>query len=199
MRQFGAIDIYLFDQLLRGRITRGMKVLDTGCGAGRNVQYLMEAGIEVFGVDQDPESIDAVRALAAKLAPQLPARNFRAEPVEAMTFPDEFADFVISSAVLHFARNEDHFWEMLRNTWRVLRPAGLLFCRLASTIGCENDVRPLKDRRFVLPDGTERLLVDESLLMHATERLGGDFADPLKTTVVRNQRSMTTWVVRRLP
>ena len=109
MRHFGAIDIYLFDQLLRGRITHGMHVLDTGCGTGRNIRYLMAAGFQVFGIDQDRASIDAVRALAAEAAPQLSAENFRLEPVEAMSFPDEFADFVISCAVLHFARDERHF------------------------------------------------------------------------------------------
>ncbi len=31
-KQFGGIDIYLFDQLLKGRITAEMRVLDAGCG-----------------------------------------------------------------------------------------------------------------------------------------------------------------------
>ncbi len=33
--EFGAIDIYLFDQLLRGRIRPGMRIFDAGCGYGR--------------------------------------------------------------------------------------------------------------------------------------------------------------------
>jgi 2-polyprenyl-3-methyl-5-hydroxy-6-metoxy-1,4-benzoquinol methylase len=40
-REFGDIDIYVFDQLLRGRITEGMRVLDAGCGGGRNIVYMM--------------------------------------------------------------------------------------------------------------------------------------------------------------
>jgi len=48
-----------------------------------------------------------------------------------------------------------------------------------------------------LPDGTERYLVDEALLVDLTRRLGGTFLDPLKTTIVQNQRCMTTWVVRK--
>ncbi len=196
--QFGDIDIYLFDQLLRGQIAPDMSVLDTGCGAGRNLRYLMRTGVQVFGVDQDPGVIAAVRLLAAKLAPHLPAENFRVEPVEAMTFVDHVADFVISSAVLHFARDDAHFWAMLRSTWRVLCPDGILFCRLASSIGSEAGVRQVNGRRFVLPDGTERFLVDEAFLLQATEELGGELADPLKTTVVQNRRSMTTWVVRKV-
>ena len=105
--QFGDIDIYLFDQLLRRRITPGMRVLDAGCGSGRNLVYLLSEGYEVYGADADPGAIDSVRRLAASLAPALPAGNFRIEAIEAMSFPDALADVVLSSAVLHFARDED--------------------------------------------------------------------------------------------
>jgi tellurite methyltransferase len=195
--QFGAIDIYLFDQLLRGRITAGMRVLDAGCGSGRNLVYLLRQGFEVFGADSDPHALQATRQLALSIAPRLPADNFRLEAVEAMSFPDGFADVVISSAILHFAQSDDQFRAMLQGSWRVLKPGGLLFCRLASSIGIENQIQRLLGRRFQLPDGSERYLVDEALLMKLTEQLGGQLTDPLKTTVVQNQRSMTTWIVRK--
>jgi SAM-dependent methyltransferase len=195
--QFGQIDIYLFDQLLRGRLQPGMRVLDAGCGSGRNLVYLLRSGYEVFGADSDVDAIEAVRVLAATLAPQLPGANFRAEAVEEMSFPDAFADAVLSSAVLHFARDDRHFDAMVADMWRVLRPGGLLFCRLASAIGMETRVRQTRGRRFLLPDGSERYLVDEALLVELTRRLGGTFLDPLKTTIVQNQRCMTTWVVRK--
>ena len=191
--QFGAIDIYLFDQLLRGRIVPGMRVLEAGCGAGRNLVYFIREGFEVFGADTDPRAIENLR----RMAPALPPESFRVEPVEAMSFPDGFADVVISSAVLHFARDDAQFNAMLCGTWRVLKPGGLLFCRLASSIGLEARVKPMRGRRCLLPDGSERYLVDEALLLQLTEQLGGRLLDPLKTTVVQNQRSMTTWVMRK--
>ena len=195
--QFGQIDIYLFDQLLRGRIPPASRILDAGCGTGRNLVYFFREGYEVFAVDQDPQALSQTRRLAASLAPALPAANFRVEPVEAMSFPDAFATVVILSAVLHFARDEQHFRAMLASAWRVLEPRGLLFCRLASTIGLEHQVRPVSGRRYLLPDGSERFLVDEVLLMNLTGQLGAQLLDPLKTTVVQNQRSMTTWVLRK--
>ena len=195
--QFGEIDIYLFDQLLRGRVTPGMRILDAGCGTGRNLIYLLRQGFEAFGVDQDPRSVEDVRRLAAMLTPNLPPDNFRTEAVESMSFPDAFADLVISSAVLHFARDDDQFRDMLHGMWRVLKPGGLLFCRLASSIGLEHQVRRVAGRRFLLPDGSERYLVDEALLTQAANDLGGRMTDPLKTTVVQNERSMTTWVLRK--
>jgi tellurite methyltransferase len=196
-KQFGDIDIYLFDQLLRGRIAPGMRVLDAGCGFGRNLIYLLSQGYEVFGVDQNAKSVQDVRRLAETLAPNLPPDNFRAEAIESMSFPGAFVDVVISSAVLHFARTDDQFRAMLEGTWRVLKPGGLLFCRLASSIGMETQVQHVAGRRFLLPDGLERYLVDEALLIQATNDLGGQMIDPLKTTVVQNKRCMTTWVVRK--
>ena len=196
-RQFGEIDIYLFDQLLRGRIPPTARVLDAGCGRGRNLVYLLRAGYDVFATDADEPAIDAVRRLAAELAPDLPADRFRAEPVERMSFADGFADVVISSAVLHFARDDAQFAAMVREMWRVLRPGGLFFSRLASDIGIENQVVPLGGRQFLLPDGSQRYLVDEAMLMRFTGELGGMLVDPLKTTVVQAQRSMTTWVARK--
>jgi SAM-dependent methyltransferase len=195
--QFGQIDIYLFDQLLRGRITPDMRIVDVGCGYGRNLVYLLREGFEVYGVDSNPSAIDGVRSLAASLAPHLPPENFRVEPIDAMSFPDGFAGAVIASAVLHFADDDRAFGAMLSSAWRILKPGGLFFCRLASTIGIEPLVRRISGRRFLLPDGSERYLVDEPMLLEVTQQLGATLLDPLKTTVVQNQRSMTTWVLQR--
>ena len=196
-REFGQIDIYLFDQLLRGRIAPGMRVCDAGCGFGRNLVYLLRQGYEVFGADSDTRAIEYVRKMAQALAPTLPPEHFRVEPVEAMSFDDAFADAAISSAVLHFARDDAHFLAMLHGTWRVLKPGGLFFCRLASSIGIEGQLKQLAGRRFALPDGSERYLVDAALLLALTAQLGGQLMDPSKTTVVQNQRAMTTWVMRK--
>ncbi|MGA3210715.1 MAG: class I SAM-dependent methyltransferase [Terriglobales bacterium] len=195
--QFGQIDIYLFDQLLKGRISPGMRILDAGCGFGRNLVYFLREGYEVYAVDSDAQAVDCVRSLARRFAPALPSSNFRVEAIEQMSFDDACADVVLSNAVLHFARDDAQFESMLLGSWRVLKPGGLFFCRLASLIGMESRFKRVQGRSFQSPDGAERYLVDEALLGSLTERLGGELADPLKTTIVQNQRSMTTWVVRK--
>ena len=195
--QFGQIDIYLFDQLLKGRIRAGMRILDAGCGSGRNLVYLLREGYEVYAADADPEALESVRLLARMLAPALPASNFRREAVEQMSFEDACADVVICNTVLHFARDDAHFESMLQGCWRVLKPGGLFFCRLGSSIGMESHVERIQGRRHRSPDGSERYLVDEELLDAATKRLGAQLADPLKTTIVQRQRAMTTWVLRK--
>jgi SAM-dependent methyltransferase len=193
--QFGQIDIYLFDQLLRGRLRPGMHVLDAGCGGGRNLVYLLQNGFDAWGTDDNADAVAQVRQLAARLAPGLPSSHFRVEPVEQCSFESTCFDAVISSAVLHFARDDHHFDAMVSEMWRVLKPGGLLFARLASSIGLEARVRPVGESRYLLPDGSERYLVSADRLLDLTRRLGGTLLDPLKTTLVHDQRSMTTWVV----
>jgi SAM-dependent methyltransferase len=195
--QFGQIDIYLFDQILKGHISPGMRILDAGCGSGRNLVYFLREGYEVYAADSDARSVDNVRSLARMLAPALPASNFRVEAVEHMSFDDACADVVISNTVFHFARDDAQFESMLLGSWRVLKPGGLFFCRLASTIGMDSQFERIQGRRFRSPDGAERYLVDGAMLSALTDRLGGKLAEPLKTTVVQNQRAMTTWVVRK--
>jgi tellurite methyltransferase len=220
--QFGNIDIYVFDQLLRGRIAPGMRVFDAGCGGGRNLVYLLRSGYEVCGNDADAGAIAQVRTLAASLAAGR-SHDFRVEPIEQTSYPDQHADVVIASAVLHFARDDAHFEAMLRQLWRVLKPEGLFFARLASTIGIAEDIRSLGGGsafadegrygetspklapdsrasgggRYRLPDGSDRYLVDAATIESWTARLGGTLIDPIKTTLVHEQRSMTTWVARR--
>lgn len=193
----GRVDIYLLDQLLRGRIRPGMRLLDGGMGTGRNLEYFLRAGYDVCGVDTSEESVRVVRSLAATHAPSLPPENFRLASIEDTSFPDDRFDVVIANAVLHFSPDEDAFHRAVRELWRVLQPGGMLFCRLASTIGLVDQLHPLGGRWFRLPDGSTRFLVDAPFLHVATAALGGRLVDPLKTTLVDRQRSMTTWVLEK--
>lgn len=195
---FGNIDIYLFDQLLKGRFDSCQKVLDAGCGGGRNLVYFLQQGFDVYGVDSHEQAVREVQHLAQVLAPQLPPTHFQVAPVEDMPFANNTFDLVICSAVLHFARDDAHFDAMVQSLWRVLAPGGYLFARLASTIGIEDRVVSLGRGRYYLPDGSERYLVDEQTLLSYTHKLGGELFEPIKTTNVQNLRCMTTWCVRKM-
>ncbi|MCU1263799.1 MAG: SAM-dependent methyltransferase [Acidobacteria bacterium] len=257
---FGGIDIYLFDQLLKGRIVPGMRVLDAGCGGGRNLVYLLRSGFEVCGVDESSEAIAQVRRMAREEKADGRSRrqeeegsrqkaesrkrqegegsderfqtkrsvaadkhaggmgsqvaeeeadgastrqevqsNFRVEAVEKMSWGDESFEVVLSSAVLHFARSEEQWRAMMNEMWRVLMPGGIFFARLASTIGIESQVHLIEGRRYRLPDGSDRFLVDEAMLLEVMAALNGEWLDPIKTTVVQNMRSMTTICLKKGP
>ena len=192
---FGEIDIYVFDQVLRGNIAPSMRILDAGCGYGRNLIYLLREGAEIFAIDANPTAVEHVRQLSKSLGARLPDDNFQVGRVEQQPFPADFADVVLCSSVLHFARNDAQFHAMLAELWRVLRPGGLLFCRLASRIGM--DFEPMGNGLYAMPDGQAWYLVDEQKLMALTASVKGVLVDRLKTTIVQNHRCMTTWVVRK--
>ncbi len=197
MNTFGNIDIYLFDQLLKDRFKGCKNILDVGCGDGRNLIYFLRNNFEVFGVDQNAASIAEVKKKSLQLAPGNPQENFVVANAEVLPFKDGAFDVVVCNAVLHFAKDENHFDQMVRSIWRVLKPGGFLFVRLASSIGIESRVEPLGNGRYHLPDGSERFLVDEQTLLNYTRELGGELVEYIKTTNVQNLRAMTTWCVRK--
>ena len=195
---YGNIDSYLFDQLLNGRFDTCAKVLDAGCGSGRNLVYFLQNGHEVYGIDPNPAAVAQVQLLAKELAPDIPVKNFSVAKAEALPFNKETFDLVICSAVLHFANDSNHFDAMLRSMWDTLKPGGYLFARLASDIGIESLVLPLGNSRYALPDGSERFLVNEQILIEYTTELGGQLVEPIKTTNVQNLRCMTTWCLQKV-
>ena len=194
---FGNIDIYLFDQLLKGRFDQCETVLDAGCGGGRNMVYFLQNGYDVYGIDQSADAVEAVRKLSAALSTTHALNKFRVAGVEDIPLADNFFDLVICSAVLHFAKDQQHFDQMVRSLWRVLKPGGYLFARLASDIGIETLVQSTGNGRYLLPDSTERFLVNEQTLLSYTSELNGTLYEPIKTTNVQNLRCMTTWCVQK--
>jgi SAM-dependent methyltransferase len=193
---FGEIDIYLFDQLLRGRFDRRRRVLDAGCGRGRNLPFFLRHGFEVRVADADPEAIAAVRRLAAALNVAIQPADAHCGSLDSLPWDSASVDAVICSAVLHFARDEADFAAMLEELWRVLAPGGLLFARLATSIGLERHLTATTGR-VRLPDGSDRFVVDERTLLEWTASHAATLVDPLKTTNVQHQRCMTTWVVQK--
>ncbi|MGM9475542.1 class I SAM-dependent methyltransferase [Pedobacter sp. GSP4] len=193
----GNIDIYLFDQLLKGTYDGCQNILDAGCGQGRNVNYFLRTGYHVFGIDSSASNIAYIKQLASPYKETAPEDNFRLGFVEELPFEDERFDLVISSAVLHFADNLPHFEKMLNSMWRVIRPGGYFFCRLASDIGIEQLVKPIGNGRYTLPDGSERFLVNQNMLLSFTNKLAATLHEPIKTTNVQNQRAMTTWCLQK--
>ncbi len=194
---YGNIDIYLFDQLLKGRFNDCHKVIDIGCGGGRNLHYFLQNGFEVYGIDPDARAIEHVKQLSALLAPNNPELNFVVAAAEQLPYVDDSFDLAICSAILHFARDHAHFDTMLRSVWRVLKPGGYLFARLASDIGIEDLVTLIGDGVYLLPDGSTRYLVNQEMLLRYTAELGAELFEPIKTTNVQNLRCMTTWCLKK--
>jgi len=195
--EFGNIDIYLFDQLLKGRYDDCRKIIDVGCGSGRNIVFFLRNGYEVHGIDMDPYAVATVQGLSARLAPANPVSNFVVARVEKLPYEDESFDLAICNTVFHFASGPDNFDEMVRSVWRVIKPGGYLFARLASDIGLESRMRSQGNGRYLMPDGTVRFLVNEKILLHFVHELNAELYEPIKTTNVNNIRCMTTWCLKK--
>ncbi len=193
---FVGVDVYLIDQLLKGRVAPGARVLDAGCGSGRNLTwFLAQGGYAITAVDPNPEAIYALAERCSSLGVSIPAADIHATSIEDAPLAESSFDLVICNAVLHFARDTAQFEAMLEACWRALRPGGVFFARLATNIGIEDRVLPLGGGWYRLPDESDRFLVDEARLLGLTARLGGTLLEPIKTTVVQGMRAMTTWVL----
>lgn len=196
-QQFGNIDIYLFDSLLKGDYDNCKKIADLGCGGGRNIEYFLKSGCEVHGCDLLPAAVEMVKELSARLAPDNIQNNFTVADLTNLPFETNAFDLVICSAVLHFANNKTHFEAMLAEAWRIVKPGGFFFARLASTIGIEHLITDVGNNRYLLPDGSVRYLVDATMLKNYATQLNGIMHEPIKTTNVDNLRCMTTWRMKK--
>jgi len=192
----GRIDIYVLDQILRGKVDKQDAILDAGCGGGRNIWWLMNHGYNVYGVDRDDSGIEHLQKEANQLG--YDASRFQTADLSQLPFNDGQFNYVICSAVLHFAHGIDHFRSMLDELSRVLSVGGTLFIRMTSDIGLETDGLHHEDGCFDLRDGSRRFLVTRSLLDEITapqSRLA--WKEPLKTVNVNDLRCMSTMVFIR--
>ncbi|HYG39273.1 MAG TPA: class I SAM-dependent methyltransferase [Cytophagales bacterium] len=194
----GNIDIYLLDQILKGQFQPNMKILDAGCGEGRNLVYFLKNNYNVHGIDQNPAAVQSLIKFAQSVDPTIDKEKFINGSLDNLPYTNRSFDAIICSAVLHFAEDVNHFNKMVREIWRVMKFGGFMFCRLASDIGIENLVKPLGNRRFLVPDGSTRFLVNEEMLVKITEELGGILMEPIKTVNVQNSRCMTNWIVSKV-
>jgi len=197
-REFGDIDIYIFDQILKGRFQPHHKIIDMGCGNGRNLYYFLKNQYWVCGVDYNDAALNEAILTASQLHPKLPTTNFQLNHIIDAEFEAESFDWVICNAVLHFAQNRSHFEEILFKMWAFLKPKGRFIARVASNIGIENNVTPIENGRHRLANGIEWFLVNEALLLEYSKKLNGQLFEPLKTTNVQNMRCMTTWCLEKL-
>lgn len=192
-RQLGNTDIYLLDQIMKGRYTPPEAILDAGAGAGRNLHWFAQNGFEVYGIDRDPAAVETLR----QNYPGLPDDRFRVAPVEQMPFDDGFFHHIICCAVLHFAESPDHFRQLFGELIRVLRPGGSLFIRVATDVGLEDKMVPLGHGRVRMPDGTDRFLATRNVLDEVVETHRLHWQEPFKTILVNDLRSMTALVFRK--
>jgi tellurite methyltransferase len=186
----GQTDIYLVDQIMKGRFKPGEVILDAGCGSGRNMHWFLQNDFQIFGIDNSDIAIKQLK----NTYPLLKA-NFMVAPVESTGFNDNSFNHIICSAVLHFAISNAHFNAMLVEMVRILKPGGSLFIRMTADTGIENKLELVADGVYIIPDGSTRFLLTRTLLANCIQKHNLSFAEPVKTTNVDDVRCMTTLVL----
>jgi len=194
----GNIDIYLLDQILKARFEKHFKILDAGCGEGRNLIYFIRNEYQVYGIDKDKDSIQMLKHLIKSIDEDYPISRFINGNLEEMPYKQHEFDAIISSAVLHFAENKDHFLHMFHELNRVLKYNGILFIRMTSDIGMEEKVKPMGKGKYLLPDKSVRFLLTKKLLNEIIDQFGYSFEENFKSVLVDENRSMAVLVLRKL-
>jgi SAM-dependent methyltransferase len=196
-RLLGNVDNYLLDQLLKGLFTKEMKILDVGCGEGRNAVYFLQKNYSIFGIDPNELAIQYCRYLAKSIDPETDIHRFQVGDGAAIPFHGEAFDAVISSAVLHFASDPTHFWKMVEEIHRILKPGGVFWMRTCTGFGnILEESSPLGEGRYALPDGSERyVLLPEGL--QQLEQMGFHFLEAPKTVLVYGQREMGVFLMEK--
>jgi ubiquinone/menaquinone biosynthesis C-methylase UbiE len=189
----GQTDIYLVDQIMKGRYVPSDKILEAGCGGGRNMDWFVKNNFQVYGIDQSEAAILNLRSKY----PDLEEEKLKVGMIEKIPFEDNYFDHIISSAVLHFAKSETHFKDMMGEMLRVLKPEGSLFIRMTSDIGIEEKVVLLENGNYQIPDGSMRFLLTRNVLKDLMKTFPISFLEPLKTVNVDDMRCMSTLIFRK--
>ena len=184
------IDIYLLDQILKGRITPYMHILDAGCGSGRNSKYLLNQGFNLIGIDVSSEKIKNLQHIFG-------SDTFQVGTIENLNFSDKSFQYIICNAVLHFADNTEVFYKMFSELFRVLDKNGTLFIRMTSNIGIENSVSEIEKGVYKIPDGSKRFLLTKKLLQKLEKDFHFTYVEPIKTVNVNDLRCMTTLILKK--
>ena len=181
------IDVYLIDQLLKGRVSSQSEILDAGCGGGRNIHYLIENNFNVSGMDSNAEVINQLCSQYPKLKAQ-----FHLSSLEDFTSNSQF-DFIICNAVLHFASSHEHFSKMFSSLVQLMKTGGILFIRMTSDIGLNLDPEN-RNGVYNLPDDSQRYLITRKQVDVLLSEHSLSLIEPVKTVKVEDLRSMTTLV-----
>lgn len=105
----------LYDFIAQFGLRRGASILDVGCGSGIASEPFAMNGFPVTGVDPS-------QAMLAAAAQRLPNATFVKGEAEALPFPNERFDVVISAQTFHWVDRA----RALSEAYRVLRPGGII-------------------------------------------------------------------------
>lgn len=187
------VDIYILDQILKDRYHPDDKILEAGCGNGRNLKWFYKNGFEIHGSDINSKRLENCKTIYAEQK-----EHFIEAKLEQMPYESDSFEHIICIAVLHFANDINQYLKMFEELLRILKPQGSLLIRTATNIGIENQVREMSNGVFNLPDGSTRFLLTNEILHSLESDNRFKWIENVKTTIVKDKRAMTTLVIKKV-
>ena len=175
----GDIDLELLDQLLKGRFNDRHRLLEIGCGQGRNIIPFLNLEKVIYGIDLDEKNVALCKLIATSLGGD--PSFFSKVNAGTLPFKNDFFDAIINCRVMHFAKNNRDFKRQWKEQFRVLKKGGFLYFSMDTSINNEEIVKSTNGERSWFNDQSERLLLTEQLLGLVNLRSNFKLLEPLKT------------------
>ena len=133
------------------RSAGGRRLLDIGCGAGRNAVPLAQQGWTVTALDL---SWPMLRAAAGRAQPETPhaAPGLVLAPMDVLPVQSASMDFVVAHGIWNLARSTAQFRAAVREAARVSRPGAALFVFTFSRSTLSPEAVPLPGEAFVFTE-----------------------------------------------
>lgn len=134
--------VHTLEDCLASVFARSHKILDVGCGTGRDLSSLLSNGKDAYGVDPSREMLVAAHQTIGARGFSSEGRLFVGSLPDLSQFAESEFDGVLCSAVLMHLPEEELF-DAVYALRRIMRPGGTL---LVSVPAKRNDVDPITGR-----------------------------------------------------
>ena len=179
------MDLFLMDLILKGKIPSNARVLDVGCGEGRNGIHFIQQGHEYHGWDIDSSKLKLLEYLAKTF--DASHAHFKIQDIRSAE-ADRFFDFIICSRMLHFAESKVDFLLMWEKLSGQLKRGGILYVSMDSII--DNDLwKKLEHGKIKFPDARIHFALTSDI--YEEIKKGFEEIEPLKTLVYHNKRAQS--------
>lgn len=170
LENFANTDLDVIDQLLKRRIPAESKILDAGCGEGRNLTYFIKNEYPVWAIDSDPLAVKYCQYYGKSIRPEFNSENILTDSIEEMLFPSSFFDVVFCINVIHAIPDNNLALLMLKKLSQVLKPGGYLLLKYKLDILQKLDIGQWFD--LVEPEKTIMIDGEKYLFQMLTKKAG---------------------------
>lgn len=184
-RELGNIDLFLLDQILKGRFEQAARILEVGCGEGRNLTYFIRNGYDVWGIDHHPTALQMLRMIGHSLHTNFDKEKFIEAKITEIPFPPQSFDAIICSAVLHFSPSEEAFFAAWDEMMKVLRKDGFLFISMYSSIPFPGKTQ------------SDFFLLTETLYRTVLQRYKLQEIEPTRTVVTGDAQAIAYLILKK--